>query len=243
MGNVIKKKKGFTLSETLVTLSILGIVAVIIAPNLVKNYQETITVQKVKKMYETLDSAHRIAITEKKISHRETFANTNTGRQKVVNIIKPYIKIEQDCGNNTNNKRNCGMNIANYHYLNSKTTDASIPNSGNFYAFRLKNKEFLSFRVYGDSHFAFYYDVNGSKGPNEYGKDLFRFNRGILSNGISIITPGVGTNMEDSFNNSCKDFNTNSKSGLGCASWVVYRGNMNYLKCNTKLTWNMNKCR
>ena len=50
-------KKGFTLAEVLITLSILGVVAAIMIPNIIQNYQKRLTITKLKKAYAVLENA------------------------------------------------------------------------------------------------------------------------------------------------------------------------------------------
>ena len=52
-----KNKKGFTLAEVLITLSILGVVAAISIPNLIRSYEKTLTVTKLKMAYANLEKA------------------------------------------------------------------------------------------------------------------------------------------------------------------------------------------
>ena len=49
-----KNRKGFTLAETLITLSILGVVAVVMVPSIIRNYQKRITVTKLQKVMQPL---------------------------------------------------------------------------------------------------------------------------------------------------------------------------------------------
>ena len=66
-----------------------------------------------------------------------------------------------------------------------------------------------------------YVDVNGSKAPNTFGKDLFIFS---YENGS--ILPNGSPNSAHPAASHCK----NKKStGLGCAYYVIMQGNMNYL--------------
>ena len=47
----INKHNAFTLAEVLVTLAIIGVVAALTIPNLMKNYQKHVTVSKLKSAY------------------------------------------------------------------------------------------------------------------------------------------------------------------------------------------------
>ena len=59
----LKAKKGFTLSEVLITLTVLGIIAIIVVPNLIRNYQKRLTVTKLQKAYANLENmAQNIAV-------------------------------------------------------------------------------------------------------------------------------------------------------------------------------------
>ena len=51
----MKKIYGFTLAEVLITLSILGVVAAIMIPNMIQRYQERATVTKLQKAYAELN--------------------------------------------------------------------------------------------------------------------------------------------------------------------------------------------
>ena len=83
----------FTLAETLITLAIIGVVAAITIPSLVKNYNEKAwgTAQKV--FTERLEVATRQMNTEEKLAG---YSNT----MDFVNELKKYIKITRVCDNN-----------------------------------------------------------------------------------------------------------------------------------------------
>ena len=56
-------KKGFTLAEVLITLSILGVVAAIMIPNVIQQYQKRSTITKLQKAYANLEIiAQNIAV-------------------------------------------------------------------------------------------------------------------------------------------------------------------------------------
>ena len=54
-------KKGFTLSEVLITLGIIGIVAAMTIPTLITNYQKKTTATRVKKAYAELLQAIKLS--------------------------------------------------------------------------------------------------------------------------------------------------------------------------------------
>ena len=85
-------KAAFTLAEVLITLAIIGVVAAITIPSLVKNYNEKAwgTAQKV--FTERLEVATRQMNTEEKLAG---YSST----MDFVNELKKYIKITRVCDN------------------------------------------------------------------------------------------------------------------------------------------------
>ena len=57
-------KKGFTLAETLITLGIIGVVAAITMPMIITKYQKQVTVEKLKKMYNNMNSIMQMAVND-----------------------------------------------------------------------------------------------------------------------------------------------------------------------------------
>ena len=58
------KKFAFTLSEVLITIAIIGIVAILTVPNLVTQYQKFVVETRLKKAYVTFTQAMQLAIAE-----------------------------------------------------------------------------------------------------------------------------------------------------------------------------------
>ena len=52
---MFRNKKGFTLAETLITLTILGVVAAVLVPSIIRNYQKRVTIIKLQKAYATIE--------------------------------------------------------------------------------------------------------------------------------------------------------------------------------------------
>ena len=78
----------------------------------------------------------------------------------------------------------------------------------------------------------FFVDVNGKKGPNATGKDVFMFYYTKYG-----VTP-VGTKEETNatFETKCNRKIADKLNGYGCAAWVIYNENMDYLHCDD-LSW------
>ena len=79
--------------------------------------------------------------------------------------------------------------------------------------------------VLSQTYAIIYADINGTKKPNTYGRDLFAFY--LTQNNI---TP-LGTKDETVW-----PFNKCSSSGVSCTAWVVFNENTDYLHCND-LSW------
>ena len=56
------KKFGFTLAEVLITLGVVGVVAAMTLPSLIKKYDEMVTVNRVKQTYSILSQAYLRAV-------------------------------------------------------------------------------------------------------------------------------------------------------------------------------------
>ncbi len=90
--NFYHKKAAFTLSEVLITLAIIGVVAALTLPNLIANYQKQATANKVKKFYTNFSQAIRQA----EVDNGE-FKNWNaeTTDELYDNYLTPYLKVVQ----------------------------------------------------------------------------------------------------------------------------------------------------
>ena len=110
MWKIIKNKKAFTLSEALITLSIIGVICSLTIPTLYRNHQEQVTVAKVKKFYATLDMAYNAAVLKNgNAKYWDTNNWTTANANKLYELLfKPYFKIEKACG--TTNTGNCITN-------------------------------------------------------------------------------------------------------------------------------------
>ena len=238
----MNKKTAFTLAEVLITLTIIGVIAAITIPNLIQNYQEHATVNKVKKFYTTLTNAYAQAVKEYGPADEWNLNTSNVQDAEKIyeRIFMPYFKIAKNCG--VENLGNCFSDI--YYKLLNGSNNSVKYTSNKYYKILLTDGTIITVRSGSSSADADYQaainiDVNGNKPPNVIGVDMFAF---MIRN--DIVTPiglPVGINAQESFNEHCA--NKTQATGWGCAAWLIYKGNMDYLHCND-LTWNgKNKCK
>lgn len=230
----------FTLAEVLIVLGIIGVVAELTIPTVMQNVQYAATVSQLKKSYTTLAQAYMLAVKEDGTpdSWNLVAADSPVGAEEMINKLAPYLKITKNCGTTGND---CFPNV-NYRMLdgsdwgnaNSSSTcaraqlaDGSLlmaNTQGNC------NNNYGSMPALQNGCGSYRIDVNGFKKPNQYGIDFFMFY--LTKDGIVPTGTSQESSSQFSFDTTCK----NKVSGRGCTAWVIYNGNMDYLKCND-LDW------
>lgn len=232
-------KKAFTLAEVLIILGIIGIVAALTIPSLITTYQEKVTVAKLKKTYNLLSIAFLQAKSENGdvYTFLDSYSSTEhsiEGANAVMEYIRPYIKISDECIGD------CKNFTEKLFHLNGK---ASLDGFNSiFKKLRLSDGTTLYFRIIGCNRLSpvcgdIFIDTNGKKEPNALGKDIFNFQ---IRENSTITADGIG---EDPSNNGWAYCNPNSQ-GWYCTAWVIYKENMDYLRCADELTWDgKNKCK
>ncbi len=228
-GAKMSKKIGFTLAEVLITLGIIGVVAAMTMPVLIQKQTEKATVVALKKFYTNLDQAVKLNLLE------------NSDDYNVNNIVKKMktVKIclngseDNSCAMHDYKKFN-GTSTIEFgktdHYYDGYTyavlNDGMIERMGNISddCSYVRGTSPALQNVCGEVSV----DVNGNKGPNRDGYDVFYFH--ITKFGV---VPFGG------INDSVNPFNSNNSY----AAWVIYNGNMDYLHCDD-LSWNgKTKCK
>ena len=182
----------FTLAETLITLAIIGVVAAITIPSLVKNYNEKAWSTAQKVFTERLEVATRQMNTEEKLAG---YSNT----MDFVNELKKYIKITRVCDNNNITKCfnkeviwNEGEDpidmstIKNAASLGQEDWDtdtvavqfANGVNAIIAYNPNTTQEPFNNQFSATSNSMAILYDVTGNKNPNKYGEksDIYAIN-------------------------------------------------------------------
>lgn len=226
-------KPAFTLAEVLVTLAIIGVVASLTVPNIVKNYQDAALKAAWKKNFSDISQAFKMLATDNGGSLKGICAS-GAHISCLSGKLLPYLRAAKTCG--YEEVYGSCWNLA------ADTTDF-IGEAGNYdeqeYALVLSSGAFLNmgWRWSADcSYFtgsetlrwcsSILVDVNGFKGPNRMGKDIFGMR--ILENRV-VAFGAQGTPPEFSPINSCPDDgvtfggSSNSYKGYGCAAKYLYQ--------------------
>lgn len=207
--------------EILLTTVIIGIIAVITIPVLIQRYVDRTTVSKVKKGLTILTQAKVMA----EISHGyiidweyNTGATKNTAAQ-FWSYIRPAIAVDQSCGDKTTCYQSKGVFTLKGQYYSE-----NFNTNNKYYKFAFADGSVMWFRMpttgrcsssYGGVNNVcaiFWYDVNGDKEPNTFGRDIFVY---------EMSKDGVHPNMT----NDCNMLG----DGMGCSSYIIKHGDLMYL--------------
>ena len=179
------KRVAFTLAEVLITLGIIGVVAALTIPNVIKQYQDRVTVAKLQKAYSVLNQAFRQS--ENDNGSSEFWQETDEIGTKAYfeKYWKPYFVEPQLC----KTYKECGYtSVAPYSYKDGSHSALGISSSRVFFKTADDVFYFFTDSTTGSSGNVVplknvYIDINGAKAPNKFGEDVFVFNR-VAGKGI-----------------------------------------------------------
>lgn len=232
---------GFTLAEVLITLGIIGIIAAMTIPNLVKKWEERAIISKYKKMYATLSNAYNRAVADNGDPEYWDLSD----KASLLKIFEPYLNVTERCYN----KKGC-VSEGNFNSLSGAGRYGRISQLTIYPKLRLNGG--FSIFVPNEPHKGCEYDTPGidssgnsvtvhmrndcgtiqgiitnKKGKeyiNYYGKDYFTFvltARGLYPYGYNFSDKDV--------KNYCQkgviEANTN---GATCGTWILRYDNMDY---------------
>lgn len=246
----MKKRDGFTLAEVLITLGIIGIVAVMTIPTLINNYQKAQYVTGLKKAYTEFNQALiQIAADNGCVGDLKCTGlfDTATTQESLGNELVKYFNVVKNCessdggptttgcfpssvGTNydgSGGRMNCDT-IDNYRFITADGMAVWIDNGK-------KNctKNYSRNITYQMTQWCagVMIDVNGLKGPNNRGRDIFYLG---ITNGRGPSLYPVG-GKDDQYH-----ISWNGWSGIPQA---CYSGNPNGTRCAGRVVdegWQMN---
>ena len=175
----IKIKKGFTLAETLVTLTILGLVAALTIPGIIRHYKKIVTEVKLKAIYSQLSNiVEQMNVVDgflPKLVDDEFLGRTknNAANYFAETYLKKYLKYTDTC-EVTKSTASCGffVKLTPYDGVSNDNNGLLI---SQMYRFKLNNGMYLGLVWIGSNTFALVVDINGKSGPNKVGHDIFYF--------------------------------------------------------------------
>ncbi len=195
-------EKGFTLAEVLITIGIIGVVAALTIPTLIKNYQEKIMVSKVKQVHSQLMNAIQLYVAKNNCQNMLCLFDTKKTSDEVAAELATVIRKAQVCTSADTAKKYCKF----YEFKDNKPTykvdgvyasSDGMSRSGRIYLpngmiFKVAQRSacpstYVSIirdengyeinrveRVSNTCAFV-YVDINNVQGPNQFGADVYRY--------------------------------------------------------------------
>ncbi len=223
-------KKGFTLSEVLVTLAIVGVISVLTVPAVMKNYRKKVYVAKLKQTYSQITNATRAIMTDEQAdSFYQTTAGVSSNCTDPANpkgacyFLRNYFKtVKENCNVLSANTDAARAKLCVSVGSNKKPDDADAytnltgGNAGSLAGqyciqntsgaticqnYRIKN---------GQPNVTFNIDINGPEKPNITGYDVFY---------LEVKTDGTLVDFDESGADNC-----GVSSSAGCFERVVRDG-------------------
>lgn len=222
---MIKKLKGFTLGEVLIALSVIGVVASLILPQLVNGQKAATALSQ----YNTVYSLIAKAVTDMDIDNVSILPESYMTAGSFYPKIRNYFKIAIDCGVYGNTNTNvCFSTVnrterANYKRFNGtqmNDTELSLFDDG---AFVLNNGMLVMIENPANhpNGLLISADINGkNKLPNRLGYDVFFFEltkEGILPLGA----PGTTAKWSDDPDKYCNKNANLQFNGVTCAYFAT----------------------
>lgn len=183
-GKQCKQRKGFTLAEVLITLSIIGVVAALTVPAVTKSYEKSTNIAGYKKIYSDLDQAVKLIA----IDNGGSVSGLYSSHISWVNAIASKMKTSRICGDSAG-RPNC------WHAANTDLTlngtvlwqplgnNAFVTSTGMFVSAFFDNYSCPNKSPNGNLECALVtVDINGRKGPNRMGRDIHSFH--VFADGV-----------------------------------------------------------
>ena len=188
-------------------------------PTLMQNYQKKSYVTQLHKVYNEMSQAAIQFQTDRNaVNLREAGLNSQTAAEE---FIEKYFKIVQKCGTD---KTPCFEETSNYKKLSgNQLTGWTTPMT--HYVIASGASIGVRYNSSNEMICEIYVDVNGKKGPNIVGRDLFPiflYNNGLIDDDneqLNLNGPLSKEERDASFNNICQ--NNNGNMWHGCFGKIL----------------------
>ncbi|MBQ8635228.1 type II secretion system protein [bacterium] len=205
----MKKLIGFTLSEVLITLVIIGVIAAITVPNIIANSNEQAIRSALKKNYSIISQA----LDRYYVDNGEHFKSVDY--EEVHSFLTKYLNVSKDCYA----KGDCDDKNIDYktYQDNSKSGWIKFPAGKSVI---LTDGTYITYDWTSNGSPVFTIDVNGPfKNPNKLGVDTFALSIKEQYN----LAPHF-----EYFDLVCSKKSNYIANGLGCTAKVLQEGKISY---------------
>ena len=239
----LKRRKGFTLAEVFIVLTVIGVIAIAVIPPLIQNTQKVGYVSALQKADGEITQALMQLSSDYGCRGDLSCTGIFDGNgSDVMNAMKPYFNIAKDC--TATGATGCFNGT--YNFLNQSPPPLSQSSGGVLLA------DGISFVIWtttqnctdneGSNQLSkvcgwIVVDINGPKPPNVFGRDMFNFlltNNGELYPQYGSLT-SMCTQLNQCWNSGnflCvlpKTYNPAEMVGASCAARIMAEGwMMNY---------------
>lgn len=189
----IRRYVGFTLAEVLITLGIIGVVAAITIPTLISKYQKQEYVTRLKKAYSEFNQALRLMANDYgcpgDLKCTKLFDGSDT--LMLGEALVKYFKVSKNCG--LTEPATCWPNTISPYYDGSNRNHTAEDYYADHYNFitadgmtySIRNDSCADYNLSNEVNITqlcahVWIDINGPKGPNNWGRDNFEF---FITNG------------------------------------------------------------
>ena len=190
-------EKGFTLAETLLTLGIIGVVAVITIPTVVSKFQEKVLKSQFKATYSILNQAFRLANYESGTDYYKCYSLQGTENGAHYFVYDECREFYNSFLNNLKQiewERNTGVSVPYKTKTEVLAEGGDVTNSACSFGYIgpierhvLSNGSILFLNntqaSMSQQHLYMTVDINGKKGPNKWGYDVFYLSPTKSANG------------------------------------------------------------
>lgn len=215
-------KNGFTLSEVLLVLTVIGVVASLTIPTLIQRLSNDQAVPRVKKTFSTLQQAYNAILLDNGGSITGSLFVAGNSNTNIMNTLSTKLNFVKNCGTNSG----CLYSSAQYllsgnaYSANTETSYASWGKAVLADGTLLRLNTYNNDCAYSEGALVSVIcanvdvDINGMSGPNTVGRDVFSF--WVTKDGIM---PKGSKDLQDCIT---------TTNGWGCSSKVLIESKINY---------------
>ena len=235
-----RKRVAFTLAEVLITLGIIGVVSALTIPTIVTKYQKKLAVEQLKTTYSTLYNAFSMAVVDHGEIDDWIMQHDDDTPQSSMDFLKtyiePYVKnVEvyqsedlKNCKNVTYREMDGSVTVCNSVKGFCETCKSGMSaRRQNIAQLHLANGSIIIPLVRSNWCAELNIDVNGYKGPNTWGKDVFRLDlwkpseakRQCMLHEMAIPFGNLCHSREFSIMRGC-----NKQNQIECGGVIIYDG-------------------